>query len=124
MSSPTQTRPVATLYPSSQEDVNAYMAGIRLASTVRNSMDAQKKAGVDIKEAAVDADSYGRHHHEFPPPTPANLTTPGRHETIPILNETSPAHSASDTTKPGLVSPQDSQPSSRRSMSIGTRTLR
>lgn len=123
MSSPTHTRPVATLYPSSQEDVNAYMAAIRLASTVRNSMDAPK-AGVDTKEAAVDADSYGRHHHKFLPQTPANLTTPGKHETVPILNETSSAHSASDTTKAGLVRLQDSQSSSRRSMSIGTWTPR
>ena len=118
MSSPTQIRPVVTLYPSSQEDANAYMAAIRLASSVRNSMDAQK-AGVDNKKAVVNADSYGRHHHNFSRPSPANLTTPGRHDPVSILNETSSTHFASNTAKPGFVHPRDSQPSSSHSMSTG-----
>ncbi|KAF6240930.1 hypothetical protein HO173_000722 [Letharia columbiana] len=113
MSTPTQTRPVITIYPSPQEDVSAYLAAIRLASSVRNSMDAQK-AGVDGEEAAVYADSWGRHHPNFPPPP---SPTPGGREPVQILNETSSADFASNTTKPGFVHPRDRYPSPSRSLS-------
>lgn len=66
MSSTTESPPAITLYPSTQEDVNAYMAAIRLASSVRNSMDAQK-ASADNEKAAVKANSYGHYHPNFPP---------------------------------------------------------
>lgn len=119
MSSPTQTRPVVTLYPSTQDDANAYMAAIRLARSVRNSMDAQK-AGVEAEKSAVKADSHGPHQPNLPPPPLVNSTTPGGREPVPVLNQTASAQSASNATKPGFVNPRDRYPSSSRSDSIGT----
>lgn len=116
MSSSTHNRPVITLQPSTYEDVKAYMAAIRLASSVRNSMDA-KKARVDVDKAAINADSYGRHHPNFPPPPSANM------EPVPILNQTSSAKFASNTTKPGFVHLRDRYPSPSQSVSTGTRSL-
>lgn len=115
MSSPTQ------IYPSSLEDVNAYLAAIRLASSVRNSMDAQK-ASVDREKPAVNADSYGRHHPNFPPPPTAEIT-PGGRGPVPTIEQTSSAHFASNTTKPGFVRPQDHYPPPSHSMSTGTWAL-
>ena len=103
MSSPQQNRPAVTLYPSSQEDVNAYMAAIRLASSVRNSMDAQR-AGVDGNKVAVNAD-YDRHLPNVPPPPPADPATPGGREPVPILNQTSSAHFASSSVDTGMRLP-------------------
>ncbi|CAD6578407.1 MAG: hypothetical protein ASARMPRED_008710 [Alectoria sarmentosa] len=107
MAPTTQSRPVRRLYPSPKEDVDAYLAAIRLASSVRNLMDAQK-AAVDGQGIAANADSYGRHHPVFPPAPSASLTP------VPILNQTSSANLTSNTTKPGFVHPRSIQPSSTR----------
>ena len=114
MSSTTQTRPVVTLYPSTQEDASAYMAAIRLASSVRNSMDAQK-AGVDGEKASINPDSFARH----PPPPSATGATGGRNPDL-TLNQTSSAHSAVNTTKSGFGPSQDRYPSPSQSMSTPT----
>ncbi|CAF9938480.1 hypothetical protein IMSHALPRED_000813 [Imshaugia aleurites] len=106
--------PVVTLYPSHKEVVNSYMASIRLASSIRNSMDAQKagqKAGVVGERAPVNADSYARHRPNFPPD--------GRRNADTAYNKTSSAHSAVDTTQSGSVPSQDRYPSSSQSMSTG-----
>ena len=114
MSSTTQTRPVVTLYPSAQADANAYMAAIRLASSVRNSMDAQK-AGVDGETATIHADSFGRHHPNIVPPPSAN----GGHGPVSILDQAFSAHSALKTTKSGVVASRDRYPSPNQSMNTG-----
>ena len=113
-----QDRPAITLYPSSQEDAGAYMAAIRLASAVRNSMDAQK-AGADGEDSAIDDDSSGRRYPDVPAPAPApaNSTTP---EAVPTLNQTSSAHFTSNITEPGFVRPQDNYPSPSNSTDTGT----
>lgn len=113
MSPTTQSRPVRRLYPSPKEDVDAYLAAIRLASSVRNLMDAQK-AAVDGQGIAANADSYGRHHPVFPPAPSASLAP------VPILNQTTSANLTSNTTKPGFVHPRGSQPSSSRYVITGT----
>ena len=123
MSSTTQPHPVVTLYPSTKEDFNAYMAAIRQASSVRHKRGAQK-----VGKPAVNANSYGRHHPNFPPPPPANL------KPVPILNQTSSASLeppadlnqtisatlTSNTTKPGFVHPRDGHPPPSHSMSTGS----
>ena len=114
MSSLTSSMPVVTLYPSHKEIVNSYMASIRLASSIRNSMDAQKagqKAGVVGERAPVNADSYARHRPNFPPNGGRNADT--------AYNKTSSAHSTVDTTQSGSVPSQDRYPSSSQSMSTG-----
>ena len=127
MSSTQQNRPVVTLLPSPQEQVKAYMAAIRLASSVRNKMDAEK-AGVDVEKekVAVNADSDGRHQPNLPPSPPplADLADHGGRKPVPMLNQTSSAHSSSNTTKPGFVRPRDSYPSPSQSMDTGTWPLR
>ena len=107
MPSAPQDRPEITLYPSSQEDASAYMTAIRLASAVRNSMDAQK-AGADGKDSAIDDDSSGRHYPDAPAPAPANSTAS---EAVPTLNQTSSTQFISNITEPGFVRPQDIYPS-------------
>ena len=119
MSPPPQDRPKVILYPSSEEDVSVYLKAIRLASSVRNSMDAQK-AGANVSDAAVDADSFGRHRPNFPPPTPASPTTYGVYKPLPILNQTSSAKSSSNTTKSGFVHPRDNDPALSLSRNTGT----
>lgn len=111
-----QDHPKIILYPSSQEDASAYMTAIRLASAVRNSMDAQK-AGAAGKDGAIDEDSSGRHYPDAPAPVPANLTTPG---TVPTLNQTSSAHFISNITKPGFVPSPVNYPSPSNSTDTGT----
>ena len=123
MSSTQQDRPIVTLLPSSQEQVKAYMAAIRLASSVRNKMDAEK-AGTDgeKEKVVVSADSDGRHQPNLPPPPPppADLANRGGRKPVPTLNQTSSAHSSSNTTKPRFVRPRDSYPSPSQSMDTGT----
>ena len=117
MSLAPQGRPeVITIYPSSQEDVSAYMKAIRLASAVRNSMDAQK-AGAAGKDGAINNTSSGHRYPGIPAPAPANLTTPG---TVPTLNQTSSAHFISNITKPGFVSSPVNYPSPSNSTNTGT----
>ena len=125
MPSTQQNRPVVTILPSSQEEVKAYMAAIRLASSVRNKMDAEKAGAAGEEEKiAVNADANGPHHPNLPPPPPADLANPGGRESVPILNQTSSALSISNNTKPGFVHPRDSYPSSGHSMDTGTWSLR
>lgn len=103
MSSPTENRPVTILYPSPQERVNSYMAAIRLASSLRDSMDAQK-AGVDTEKTAPLADS---HHPNVPPQPSAKSATSGVREPNLILNQTASTHFTYNTTKAGFVHSQD-----------------
>lgn len=103
MSLPTQNR---VIYPSPKESLNSYMAAIRLASSVRNSMNPQK-AGADTENSAPLADSYGRHHPNFPPQPPVKTANQGGREPGLILNQTASAHTVSNTTKPGFVNSQD-----------------
>ena len=123
MSSTQQNRLMVTLLPSSQEEVKAYKAAIRLASSVRNKMDAEK-AGTDgeKEKVAVNADSDGRHQPNLlpSPPPPADLANHEGREAGPMLNQTSSAHSTSNTTKLGFVRPRDSYPSPSGSMDTGT----
>lgn len=120
MSSSQQDRPVVTLLPSSQEDVHAYMAAIRLASSVRNSMDAQK-ASVEGEKAATNAN----HDHHLPkplppPPAPADPATPIGREPAPVLNQTSSAQFPSNITKSALVHSSNKYPSINNSTDTGT----
>ena len=115
---------MVTLLPSSKEQVKAYIAAIRLASSVRNKMDAEK-AGTDgeKEQVAVNADSDGRHQPNLlpspPPPPPADLANHEGRKAGPMLNQTSSAHSTSNTTKLGFVRPRDSYKSPSESMETG-----
>lgn len=120
MSSSRQDRPVVTLYPSSQEDVNAYIAAIRLASSVRNSMDAQK-ANVDGEKAATNATFDHHLPNALPPsPAPADPATPVGRKPVPVLNQTSSAQFPSNITKSALVHSPNKYPSINNSTDTGT----
>lgn len=86
------------------------MAAIRLAFSVRDSMNAPK-AGVDSEKAAVKADSYGLHHPNLLPPSSVNPTTPGERGPFQILDQTASAPSASNSTRPGFANARNRYPS-------------
>ena len=115
MSSTLLDRPTITLYPSPQKDVEAYKAAIRLAASVRNSMDAEKAGVASGEGVAVEADSYGRHHPSPPSVDPATAEGP---KSVPVLNHTS-ANFNWNITKPGFVPSRDSYPSSSHSVDTG-----
>ena len=86
MSPSVPKQPAVNLLQSTQEDVKAYLAGVRLASSNRIRNDAEK-ARLEREKRTPNPDSWGRHHPSSPS---TNVTTPQGPEPIPALNQTSP----------------------------------
>lgn len=93
---------MVTVYPSSQEDLNAYLRAIRLASSARNTMNAQKVQNASVKAGKAATNATLDHHLPnalLPPSAPADSATPVGRGPVPLLNQTSSAQFPSNLTK-------------------------